>query len=135
HPLPEARHYGGGVLHAVKAAMPGFLAPGGAPPRRGGGGRSLRRPAGVGGAWVRCLERRREAGERWAARLNLDRDDSAEDRPSVKLLHVDGDEDQLLAPLLFGAAGVSEERTLEEVARLSADDRTALLVDLVGERA
>jgi hypothetical protein len=88
-----------------------------------------------GGEWVRYLERRREAGERWAARLNLDRDDNAEDRPSVKLLHVDGDEDQLLAALLFEAAGVSEERTLEEVARLSADDRAALLADLVGERA
>ena len=53
----------------------------------------------------------------------------------MKLLHVDGDEEQLLAALLFEAAGVSEERTREEVARLSADDRAALLADLVGERA
>jgi hypothetical protein len=53
----------------------------------------------------------------------------------VKLLHVDGDEEQLLAALLFEAAGVSEVRTREEVARLSTEDRAALLADLVGERA
>ena len=121
HPLPEARHYGGLILDAIKAVMPSFVA-------------RVERPE-RGGEWVRYLERRREAGERWAARLNLDRDDSAEDRPSVKLLHVDGDEDQLLAALLFEAAGVSEERTRDEVARLSAEDRAALLADLVGERA
>ena len=109
HPLPEARHYGGLILDAIKAVMPSFVA-------------RVERPE-RGGEWVGYLERRREAGERWAARLGLDRDDSAEDRPSVRLLHVDGDEEQLLAALLFEAAGVSEERTRAEVAQLSADDR------------
>ena len=79
HPLPEARHYGGLILDAIKAVMPSFVA-------------RVERPE-RGGEWIRYLERRREAGERWAARLGLDRDDSAEDRPSVRLLHVDGDED------------------------------------------
>ena len=105
HPLPEARHYGGMILDAIKAVMPSFVA-------------RVERPE-RGGEWVRYLERRREAGERWAARLGLDRDDSEEDRPSVRLLHVDGDEDALLASLLFESAGVSETRTREEVARLS----------------
>ena len=117
HPLPEARHYGDLILDAIKAVMPSFVA-------------RVERPE-RGGEWIGYLERRREAGERWAARLGLDRDDSAEDRPSVRLLHVDGDEDQLLASLLFEAAGVSEERTRAEVARLSADDRARLLADLV----
>src|SRR4051812_22885155 len=121
HPLPEARRYGGLILDAIKAVMPSFVA-------------RVERPE-RGGEWVRYLERRREAGERWAARLGLDRDDSAEDRPSVKLLHVDGDEEQLLAALLFESAGVSEERTREELARLAPEERARLLADLVGERA
>ena len=46
----------------------------------------------------------RERGERWAARLGLDRAGADGDgRPSVALLHVDGDEEQLLAALLFEA--------------------------------
>ena len=53
----------------------------------------------------------------------------------MRLLHVDGDEDMLLAALLFEAAGVSEERTRAEVARLPEADRAHLLADLVGERA
>ena len=121
HPLPEARRYGGLILDAIKAVMPSFVA-------------RVERPE-RGGEWVAYLERRREAGERWAARLGLDRDDEAEDRPSVRLLHVDGDEDLLLASLLFEAAGVSEERTREAVAQLSPDDRARLLADLVGDRA
>ena len=104
HPLPEARFYGGAILDAIKAVMPSFVA-------------RVERPE-RGGEWVRYLEQRREAGERWAARLGLDRAEGDEDRPSVRLLHVDGDEDALLAALLFEAAGTSEERTREEVARL-----------------
>ncbi|HWM09366.1 MAG TPA: FAD-dependent thymidylate synthase, partial [Solirubrobacteraceae bacterium] len=81
------------------------------------------------------LERRREATERWAARLGLDRREAApEDRPSVRLLHVDGDEDRLLAALLFEAAAVSEEATLEAVQELDEDTRARMLGDFVGER-
>ena len=79
HPLPEARFYGDAILAAIKAVMPSFVA-------------RVERPE-RGGEWVRYLERRREAGERWAARLGLDRAEAGEDRPSVRLLHVDGDED------------------------------------------
>ena len=53
----------------------------------------------------------------------------------MRLLHVDGDEDGLLAALLFEAAGTSEERTREEVARLAPAERAQLLADLVGDRA
>ena len=121
HPLPEARFYGGAILDAIKAVMPSFVA-------------RVERPE-RGGEWVRFLEQRREAGERWAARLGLDRAEADEDRPSVRLLHVDGDEDGLLAALLFEAAGTSEERTREEVARLPPAERAQLLADLIGDRA
>ena len=121
HPLPEARFYGGAILDAIKAVMPSFVS-------------RVERPE-RGGEWVRYLEQRREAGERWAARLGLDRAEADEDRPSVRLLHVDGDEDGLLAALLFEAAGTSEERTREEVARLAPAERAQLLADLIGDRA
>jgi len=121
HPLPEARHYGQLILDAIKAVMPSFVS-------------RVERPE-RGGEWVAYLERRRAATERWAARLGLDRPAGGEDRPSVRLLHVDGDEEGLLAALLFESAGVSEEHTRTRLARLPEGERVALLRDLVGERA
>jgi thymidylate synthase ThyX len=118
HPLPEARRYGRWILEAVQAVMPSFVT-------------RVERPD-RGGEWVRYLQEREAAGRRWAERLDLPEEPA--DSPSVKLLHVDGDEERLLAALLFEAAGCSEERTLATVAALGADERAALLHDLVGER-
>jgi thymidylate synthase ThyX len=121
HPLPEARAYGQMMLDAVKAVTPSFVA-------------RVERPD-RGGEWVRYLERRREATESWVRHLGLDRSDAGgESGPSVRLLHVDGDEDQLLAALLFESAATSEEDALAAVSRLGADDRAQLLGDLVGDR-
>ena len=52
----------------------------------------------------------------------------------MRLLHVDGDEEALLAALLFEAAGTPEEDTRIRLAALTTDERTALLRDLVGPR-
>jgi hypothetical protein len=69
-------------------------------------------------------------------RLGLDRPAGvAEGRPSVRLLHVDGDEEGLLAALLFEAAGVSEEDARIRLSALSGDERAELLADLVGLRS
>jgi thymidylate synthase ThyX len=119
HPLPEARAYGQMILDAIKAVMPSFVS-------------RVERPD-RGGEWVGYLERRRQATERWAAHLGLDRREAG-DAPSVRLLHVDGDEDRLLAALLFEAAATGEEETLEAVRALDADERARALADLVGER-
>ncbi|MGZ8649231.1 MAG: FAD-dependent thymidylate synthase [Solirubrobacteraceae bacterium] len=120
-PLPEARTYGQMILDAIKTTMPSFVS-------------RVERPE-RGGEWVGYLERRREATEHWVARLGLDRREPApEDRPSVRLLHVDGDEEQLLAALLFEAAAAGEEETLETVRGLSEDERAHALAELVGER-
>jgi thymidylate synthase ThyX len=124
HPLPEARAYGRMILEAVKAIMPSFVS-------------RVERPD-RGGEWVSYLEARERAAERWVSRLGLDRpreDDRGPSRPSVRLLHVDGDEESLLASLLFEAAGVEEESTRMRLAALSGDERQELLRDLVGERA
>ena len=121
HPLPEAREVGTMLLDAVKATMPSFVA-------------RVERPD-RGGRWVDYLRDRDTAAARWTERLGLDagRDESA-GGPSVRLLHVDGDEEALLAALLFEAAAVPEEETRIRVAALSTDERAALLADLVGAR-
>ena len=121
HPLPEARRYGELILAAVKAVMPSFVA-------------RVERPD-RGGAWAAYLQQRRAAAERWTARLGLDREREPEARASVRLLHVDGDEDRLLAALLFESAGTSEEETLAAVGELDDAGRARMLGDLVGERA
>jgi thymidylate synthase ThyX len=120
HPLPEARRCGEGILAAVKAVMPSFVA-------------RVERPD-RGGEWVSFLRERDTAAARWAERLGLDSSDEA-DGPSVRLLHVDGDEESLLAALLFEAAGGSEEAARVRISALGGDERAAMLRDLVGARA
>jgi len=121
HPLPEARDAGAGILHAVKAVMPSFVA-------------RVERPD-RGGEWVSYLRERDAAAARWVQRLGLEGGDGEGDRPSVKLLHVDGDEDALLAALLFEAAGCGEEEARIRLSALGAGERAQLLSDLVGARA
>jgi thymidylate synthase ThyX len=122
HPLPEAREYGRMILEAVQAVMPSFVT-------------RVERPD-RGGEWIGYLEARERAADRWVRRLGLDREAGEPDaRPSVRLLHVDGDEDALLAALLFEAAGAGEEHTRIRLAALSAAERADLLGDLVGVRA
>ena len=123
HPLPEARHYGSMILESLQAVMPSFVS-------------RVQRPE-RGGEWISYLRAREQAGERWAARLGLDRapgDDGA-GGPSVRLTHVDGDEDLLLAALLFEATGVSSQAARGALAALSAGERAELLADLTGQRA
>jgi thymidylate synthase ThyX len=119
HPLPEARRCGRLMLEAVQAVMPSFVT-------------RVERPAG-GGAWRGARARRAAAPRRWAARLGLDRDDDA-DSASVRLTHVDGDEELVLGALLFEAAHASEDAVRAAIAELDDAARGALLADLVGER-
>jgi hypothetical protein len=53
----------------------------------------------------------------------------------VTLTRVDGDEEDLLTALLFESAATSEEAIHDVVAALDAEERSALLTDLVGARA
>ena len=120
HPLPEARRYGRLVLDAIKAVMPSFVA-------------RVERPD-RGGEWVAHLEQRRASAERWASRLGLDRPEAGQDRASVRLTHVDGDEEQLLAALLFESSATSEAAARDAVDRLSGEERAEAIRDLVGDR-
>jgi thymidylate synthase ThyX len=120
HPLPEARGYGRMILQELKKVIPSFLA-------------RVERPD-RGGEWIGYLERRERAGRRWAERLGL-RDEPHDGGPSVKLLRAEGDEDQLLAALLFEASGCSEESIRSAVEQLDAQARSELLSELIGARS
>ena len=121
HPLPEAQRYGAMVLDAVKATIPSFVT-------------RIERPD-RGGAWIDYLRTRAEAGAAWARRLGLAEPGAGEEAgPSVTLLRADGEEDDLLAALLFEAGGVGEERARAVVAGLDGARRAELLRDLVGAR-
>jgi thymidylate synthase ThyX len=121
-PLPEARFYGEGILEAIKAIMPSFVA-------------RVERPD-RGGEWISYLERRAQAADRWAGRLGLDKARAAEGAgPAVRLLAVRGSEDDLLAALLFEAAQTSEDEVRAAVRVLPPDERATLLSELVGDRS
>ena len=121
-PLPEARDYASMILEELKVVVPSFVA-------------RVERPD-RGGEWISYLEEREQAGERWAARLGLDRATRHEEMgPAVRLLSVQGSEEELLAALLFEAAAVSEDETRAALRNLPPDERAAMLAELVGERA
>ena len=108
-PLPEARHFATMILEELKKVMPSFVA-------------RVERPD-RGGEWISYLERRREAAERWVARMGLDRPEGDEMPPSVELIDVDGSEDDLIAASLFESAGTSERAILDRVRALPPDEQ------------
>ncbi len=119
HPLPEAQGIGAMILREVQAVMPSFVA-------------RVERPD-RGGEWIDYLQSRAAAGARWSARLGMD-EHHPTDGPSVRLLRVDGAEDDLLAALLFESATLPEAELRQAIAALGDAERGALLADLVGER-
>jgi thymidylate synthase ThyX len=121
HPLPEAHAYGRMILDEVKAVMPSFVA-------------RIERPD-RGGEWIGYLERRAQVGERWAERLGLHEEGEPATGPAVRLLRVEGDEEDLLAALLFESSAVPEEAIRDTVAGLDGEERAQLLGELVGSRA
>jgi thymidylate synthase ThyX len=119
-PLPEAREVGAMILAELQKVMPSFVARVDRPDR--------------GGEWMSYLSERAAQTDTWARRLGLDRREQDESGPSVRLLSVRGDEDELLAALLFESASVSEAEARAAVRVLPPDERARLLADLVGER-
>jgi thymidylate synthase ThyX len=118
-PLPEARHFATMILGELKKVMPSFVA-------------RVERPN-RGGEWISYLEQRREAAERWVARLGLDRAEGS-DAPSVELIDVDGSEDELIAASLFESAGSSERTILDRVRALPPDEQAEIIAGLAGDR-
>jgi thymidylate synthase ThyX len=120
HPLPEAQTYGAMMLGELKHVIPSFVA-------------RIERPD-RGGEWVKYLQDRADAGRRWSQRLAMTAEPAAGNGPSVELLKVEGDEDDLLAALLFEHCACSEVEARSAVADLDEATRAELLRDLVGAR-
>ena len=121
-PLPEAREVGQMILTELKAIMPSFVSRVDRPER--------------GGEWIRYIAERRDAAAALTHRMGLDRPREEEsDGPSVRLIDVQGSEDDLLAALLFEQSAVSEEELRSAVGVLPPDERAALIAELVGDRA
>jgi hypothetical protein len=106
------------ILEQLKAVMPSFVT-------------RVERPE-RGGEWIGYLRQREQAGRRWADRLGLEVESSG---PSVRLLAVEGNEDDLLAALLFESIACSESSAKDAIAELHSDERAAMLAELVGTRA
>ncbi len=122
HPLPEARTYGQMILDELQVVMPSFVSRVSRPER--------------GGEWIEYLQTRTRTGERLAERLGLDGDREQDSkRPSVTLLRAEGDEEELLAALLFESAHCGEREVREAVAELDDQARAAMLKELVGVRS
>jgi thymidylate synthase ThyX len=121
HPLPEARSYGTMILQELQAVIPSFLT-------------RVQRPD-RGGRWIEYLESRARAGEHWAQRLGLTQAPDGAGGPSVRLTHVDGDEDDLLVALLFESGAASEASIRRSIQALAAPEREAMLADLIGDRS
>ena len=110
------------ILDELQAVIPSFVA-------------RVERPD-RGGQWIGYLETRARAGERWAGGSASTRPPRRPAGPSVTLLRVEGDEDDLLAALLFEAGAAPPRSTIREaVGTLDPTTRAELLGDLVGERA
>ena len=87
-----------------------------------------------GGEWIAYLRARREAGERAAARLGLDRP-TAGDAPSVELIEVQGGEEELLTASLFESSAAAEAEIRRRIGTMDPMERGELIAELAGDRA
>jgi len=118
--LPEARSCAEQMLAALRTVAPAFTTRIDRPDR--------------GGVWSAFLRRRVEAEAAAAARLGVGEAADPDGGEAVRLLAVEGDEERLLAALVFERAGVGEERIEAAVQKLAPDERGALLGELLSGR-
>lgn len=119
-PLPEARQFGGMILEELGKVIPSFVSRVDRPDR--------------GGEWISFLENRRSATEDWVARLGLDRRGEADAGPTVELLAVRGNEEDILASCLFEYSDASETQIRTRLEAMSSQERARLMAAMVGER-
>jgi thymidylate synthase ThyX len=119
-PLPEARAFGDMALVELRKVIPSFVKRVDMPDR--------------GGAWIEYLRDLRTRTVKGAERFGLG-DRTNEDASSVRLLRVDGDEEDLLAACLFEVSDLPEDELRAAIASMSSDERATALVEYaVGER-
>ena len=119
-PLPEARRAGDMALEELRKVIPSFV-------------KRVDLP-GRGDVWIDYLRQLRRRAAEGAERFGLG-DRPEEEGTAVKLVRVEGSEDELLAASLFEATGLPESEVRRAVAGLGLDERAAALREYaVGER-
>jgi len=119
-PLPEARAFGDMALVELRKVIPSFVKRVDMPDR--------------GGAWVDYLQDLRQRARSGAERFGLG-DRAEEDASSVRLLRVDGDEEDLLAACLYEVSDLPEDDLRAAIGAMPAEERASALHDYaVGER-
>src|SRR5262249_39147286 len=119
-PLPEARRFGELALSELRKVIPAFVRRVDMPDR--------------GPAWIEYLSGIRERASQAAARFGLADAQVADEPASVRLVHVDGSEEDLLTALVYEASDLPDGEIREIVSDLSPGERAALVRDLAGER-
>src|SRR4029077_9112425 len=120
-PLPEAREFGAMILTELQQVMPSFVS-------------RVERPD-RGGEWASYLQARRAGTEQWVERLGLGRREEADPAPSVDLLHVEGNEVDLLGGSLFDGAAVPEPEVRARIEAAGEDERGEILAAVIAGRA
>jgi thymidylate synthase ThyX len=119
HPLAEAREVGAMMLEELQKVIPSFVLRVDRPDR--------------GGRWIEYLRDRERRAHELAERLGL-REPDHDSAASVRLLRVEGSEDDLIAASLFENSTLSEREAAAAVDRLSTDERAEVIAWLAGER-
>jgi thymidylate synthase ThyX len=119
-PLPEARAFGDTALTELRKVIPSFVKRVDMPDR--------------GGAWIDYLRDLRARAGAGAERFGLG-DRTEEDASSVRLLRVDGEEDDVLAACLYEVSDLPEDDLRTAITAMSPDERSSALLDYaVGDR-
>ena len=124
HPLPEARAYAAVMLEELRKVIPSFL-------------KRVDRPD-RGGAWSAYLETNRKAMEQLAEEVFVDEPDPVvgADAPLVRLVDFDPEgEDKAIAAMLYPYTDLPEHTIRAKVARLSHEERRAIVRAYSGERS
>jgi len=122
HPLPEARRYAELIVTELRKVIPSFLT-------------RLDRPE-RGGQWQAYLAARTSEMEEIAGRLFPKGSAEDDDGASVRLSDFDpAGEDKVLAAMLYGFSGRSDEELIARVSSMDPGERSALVTAYVGDRA
>ncbi len=122
HPLAEAQAYAELMLAELRKVIPSFLTRIDLPER--------------GVRWSQYLRDTRESTGEIAAKLFAGAAPPTEPEPEVTLVDFDADgEDKLLAAMLYPFVDLPEERVLDRVRELGAQERQAVVAAYVGDRS
>ncbi|HMS25171.1 MAG TPA: FAD-dependent thymidylate synthase [Acidimicrobiia bacterium] len=122
HPLPEMREYAHLMLIELRKVIPSFLERVDRPDR--------------GGEWIRYFSETREDTDEQMERIFGEETLTAQNEPaSVQLTDFDPDgEDKVIAAILYSRSHKSEEQLRDDVAKMSVEDKTEILLAYVGDR-